>query len=752
MSDNMRIKCKVKMTRQLYPKYTPLKAGEYGIVRAKVVEEIDGIPLTDDNGCIVIKGNMCELDFKMPYTICAEGEKNDKYNSVSYKITYISSDLDFTSERDKQVFLKSILTEKQYEALVSKFEDPCAIINERDVSSLIKVKGIGETTALKLIDKYHESIAYAKILVQLGNYGLTHNVIQKLLATYNSPETVIEIINNDIYRIAEEVDGMGFLKCDEIAIKGGMKKDDPRRIKAFIKHTLREEGEIGNSWSYTQYVVNKITDTLQCYDEQLIITALKELLESEIIWANPDRSVIALTKYYKLEIEIAKELKRIYLGKNTLEYGNWKEIIRAIESVQGWNYTAEQTIGIKTVLDSQLSVVTGLAGCGKTAVTNAMVKILSGGGYKIIQCALSGRAAQKMKEYNGLDSNTIHKTLGCTGWGTYLYHENNKLEADVILLDEASMVNGDMFLRLLKAIKTGTKLVIIGDKGQLPSIGNCNVFFDLMEMGVPVVELTVVHRQAEASAIISKSVAIRKQKQLFDRNYVGTMTLGDLQDLELNIYSSPTLLRQVIVQKFKENYMKVNGDIMKVQIVVPVRSRGEICTYMLNTDIQALLMKGKTNYIQSINYKYFVGDKVINVKNKMVVSPDGETLPLFNGNIGVVESIDTDTKTMVVDFGEKIGKAVFNTALINSNLELAYAITCHKLQGSSASRVIVGCDFSAYSILTAEWLYTAITRAEEFCTVVSTTDAIRYAISKVITDKKRTFLQFIERIDTWSAA
>lgn len=747
--NNMNIKCKVQMVKQLYPKYTPLKAGEYGIVRAKVLEEIDGIPSVDDKGQIVIKGNMCELDYKMPYTICAEGEENEKYGTVSYKITYISSDIDFSNENDKKTFLKSILTPKQYESLSAEFDDPCEVINNKDVDRLVSVKGIGEATANKLIEKYHETIAYAKILVQLGKYGLTNAVIQKLLATYNSPEVVIDIINNDIYRIAEDVEGMGFIKCDEIAMRGGLSPSSPKRIKAYIKHILREEGEVGNSWSYVQKVVNKICDDLSCYDENLIKQSLASLLEEKVIWANQDKTVIALTRYYKLEMEIAKEIKRLSCCKNDFTYPNWRDIVSAIEVKQGWKYTSEQIEGIKTVLDSPLSVVTGLAGCGKTAVTNAMVKILAD--YDILQCALSGRAAQKMKEYNGLESNTIHKTLGYMGL-TYTYNEENQLETDIILIDEASMVSGDMFLRLLKPIKTGTKVVIIGDKGQLPAIGNCNVFFDLMNMGVPVVELTVVHRQAEASAIISKSIDIRKQRQLFDRDYVGSMVLGELQDLELNVYSSPAMLREVIIHKFKENLAMVNYDISKVQIVLPIRQRGNICTYNLNNDIQGLLRSEHAPHIKSFNYKYYVGDKVINIKNKMVVTPEGEALALFNGNIGIIESINVEEETMIVDFGEKIGKAFLKKKLIDSNLELAYAITCHKLQGSSAERVIVGCDFSAYIMLTAEWLYTAITRAEKYCCVVSTTDALRYGIGRVITDKKRTFLQFVSNVEYWEAA
>lgn len=749
MSDNQNIKCKVKMIRQLYPKSTPLKAGEFGIIRVRVLEEIDGTPLVDEKDQIVIKGNFCELDYKMPYTICAIGEENEKYNTVTYKITYISSEIDFSNDDDKKVFLQSILTPKQYKSLESAFDDPCEVISNKDLEKLKSVKGIGEATACRLIGKYYETIDYAKIVVQLNKYGLTNNLIQRLLATYKSPELVIEIIKNDIYRLAEEVEGIGFIKCDEIALRGGMSPTDPKRVEAYIRHVLKEEGEKGNSWSFVQDIVNRICDDLRCYDEGIIKQALASLLEKRVIWANPDRSVIALTKYYNLEMEIAKEIKRLNSVANKLFYSRWKDIVAGIEAEQGWKYTTEQIKGIKKVLDSQVSVVTGLAGCGKTAVTNAMVKTLAQ--YKITQCALSGRAAQKMKECNGLESNTIHKTLGYTGFN-YKYNEGNQLETDIVLIDEASMISGDIFLGLLKAIKTGTKLVIIGDKGQLPAIGNCNVFFDLMDMGVPVVELTTVHRQSETSAIITKSIDIRKQRQLFNRDYAGTMILGEKMDLEINVYTSPNHLREVIVEKFKDNLAKVNGDITKVQIVVPIRQRGNICTYNLNNDIQALLRNENQPYIRSMNYKYYVGDKVINMKNKVVVTPEGESLAIFNGNVGIVESINVEDSSMIVNFGKEIGRAYLKKRLIDSNLELAYAITCHKLQGSSAQRVIVGCDFSAFMMLTAEWLYTAITRAERYCCVVSTNEALRYGISKVITDKKRTFLQFVEDIDRWEAA
>lgn len=747
MGANMNIKCKVKMVRKLFPK-SPLKVGDFGILIMRVIEEIDGEPLKDEKGCIVVKGNLCEMNSSTVYTIVAVGEKNEKYDNVTYKLDYIGSEIDLDNENDKAVFLQTILTEKQYQSLTNAIDDPCEVIKNKDIEKLICVNGIGRATAEKLIEKYYENIEYAKVIVQLNKYGLTNLMVQKLIAHYGSPEIVVNVIQNDIYQIADEVEGIGFLKCDEIALKGGLSPNNPKRLEAYIKFKLREQGEMGNSWQYVQKIMNQLAQDLSCYDISLMQEALKSLLDNEVIWANPDRTIIALNKYYKLELAIAKELKRISSAPNMFKYDNWEEIIADVEEVQGFAYTHEQKAGIKTVLDSPLSVVTGLAGTGKTAITNGMISVLKD--YDIRQCALSGRAAQRMKESNGLESNTIHKTLEMDMRGAF-FNEDNQLDIDVLILDEGSMVSGDLFLKLLKAIKTGTKLVIAGDKGQLPAIGNCNVFFDLLKMGVPTVELTIVHRQAQASAIISKSIDIRKQRQLFDSDYVGNKILGELRDLEINIHSTSYMLRKAINTQYRNQLAIADNDLLRVQIVVPIRQKGDICTYNLNKDIQSYVHGTKKRGIQSVSHIFYEGDKVINVKNKVVFTPEGESINIFNGNIGLIESIDHEEQTMIVNF-VGIGRVILKKNLIDTNLDLAYAITCHKLQGSSAERVIVACDFSAYVLLNAEWLYTAITRAERYCVLVAENAAVRYAISKVETNTKQTFLQFIPSLAHWEAA
>lgn len=744
------IKIKGKLDRKLFPK-NKLNNGDFGILSIKVEEEIEGVPRVSEYGNIVIKGVWCEMNTTDEYTIIAKEVEHPTYGK-QYELLYVSAEMDFSTPKAQRTYLEKILTEKQVKALYDTLKNPFEAIEKGDIETLCSVKGIGNSTAQKVIDKYRQNIDYSEVLIKLDGYGLTQRMVHKLVEKYGSPSIVVGKVKENVYILADEVDGIGFKKADEIAVRMGMNPHSPNRVKAFIYYYLNNQAEQGNSWVYTDKLFAQIYEVCgEDIDKTIIQSVLREMVGKGSLWASNTKEHIGLMRYFKLEQEIDYHIRRLAGAENKFKYDDWEEVVANIEKRQGWNYTDEQKAGIKAVLDNPVVVVTGLAGTGKSTVTNAMIEILRY--YQIKQCALSGRASQRMKEVNGLESNTIHKTLGYMYGDTWTYDENFPLDVDILLVDEASMINGDIFLRILRALRTGTKLVVIGDYGQLPTIGNCNVFLDMMNIGLPLVKLTVVHRQAQASAIISKSIDIRKQVQLFDRYFEGTETLGELQDLNLFIYQDKNAIKNMIVKRFEQHFVEVGKDVLKVQIVVPMKTRGSICTQALNEEIQQLINPNTKEMKQPFevnNKKFFVGDKVINNTNKKVLAyprtEDEDEVQIYNGNIGIVLAYNLEKGIMLVDFGEQIGRVILDKSHIAKSLDLGYAITCHKLQGSSCERVIVGLDYSAYTMLTSEWIYTAITRAESLCDLVAENSAVRYAISQVQSNDKQTFLPFVKEL------
>ncbi|GAA0083405.1 AAA family ATPase [Clostridium sp. CTA-6] len=739
------IKCKVKLNRQFFPKNNEeICNGDFAILSVNITEQIEGTPQMSKWNTITIKGNVCEIDNDKEYMIVATEENTDY--GVQYNLIYFSEYVELTTVSDQKKFLSQILTEKQLENIFEVFDNPIEIINNEDVDKLCSVKGIGETVAENIIEKYNESKDYSKAYIELYDLGLSKNMMDKLIEAYGSTDILIDKIKNNIYIIADEVNGIGFKKADEIALKKGMKSNDIRRIKAFIKYFLNDNGKNGKSYILYKELLIAVQENLKGINKKLFGTAMTELKKSNIIWWNDSKTKIALMKYKKLEESIFNEIVRLKSqnNKDKFKYDNWLEIVQKQEKKQGWEYTEEQKKGIKTILDNNITLVTGLAGTGKSTIVNAVAEILRL--YKIIQCALAGRAAQRMNEISGLESNTIHKTLGFIPKKGFTYNSKNPLLTDVIIIDESSMIGGDLFLNLLKAISNNTKVVILGDHGQLDSIGACNVFYDLLHSNaIPIVKLTTIHRQAKASAIISKSIDIRNKKQLFDKDFEGKTILGQLQDLELDITLDKTIIQHKIIEHFK-NKLEMVDDIMDLQVIVPMKTRGKICTYELNNKMQNIYnnLKSKSfieiKYAKDKIYKIGVNDKVINIENNYKTRDmNGERVDIFNGDIGKVIKINKRKKYIIVRFNSRGDIKIKGKAL--KGIELAYAITVHKLQGSSAKVCIVGIDYSAFKLLTAELLYTAITRAEDLCALVGENGAIRYAISHISVNNKRTFLK-----------
>ena len=766
MEEEKILKIECTLDRIFYPKYAKkVDSGEFAIFSAIVTKRLENCD--EDLYSIKLKGNTCTLEYGTTYKVfCKLSESHEIYGDT-YELVYISKCIDISSKDKQKEFLKNVLNENLVDKLFDEYDDVIKLLEERDVKSLMKIKGIGNQVALKMIDEYEESKDYSSIYMELGQLGLTHTFIKKLVDFYHSPDTVIDVVRNNPYDLVR-VDGVGFKKADEVACKVGIGQYDIRRIKGFLLHHLNEQGEAGKSYLNYQELMKALYDTLGFVPEEVVNATAKQMIDNEDVVVLENGTKIALKRFYDLEKNIMNELLRLQIGRikviesdtdefeselhkdyipKSFNIGNWETIIQRVEEKQGFTFTDEQKAAIKLSLDNHVMALTGLAGAGKTSTANGICSLYDN--YNILACALSGKASVRITEATGLPASTIHRALGYQN-GQFMFNKDNKLAVDIVLIDEATMINGTLFLSLLEAIPTGAKVIIMGDVQQLTPIGNCQVFADILDSNVlPVVKLTKPHRQALMSGIIPTSIKVANQEQIFGNNFEGNEILGELKDMELDITSSKESMSDTIINHFQTEMVKYN-DIMEVQVCVPMRLKGELSCYNLNTKIQniynpkfndskeiEILLEKKNE--DTKKYLIRVGDKVLNTKNNYkCTNVEGDTTPVFNGNIGIVKEIE-DNGYCTIDF-VGIGEVVFSKT-DSKNLELAYACTVHKMQGSGFTSTIVGMDTGSFIMNNSELLYTAITRAKKYCVLVGN----NYAISKAIQTKevktKQTFLR-----------
>ena len=780
MNENI-IKLEISLQRIFFPKNAnSVDSGSFAIFMAKVEKVLDGDYNKKKNKSIKLKGNVPTLNYGATYKLtCVLEESNEKYGDT-YKILFMNKMIDLGDEYKQKEFLSTILTERQVEELFKTHGDNViSLLDEGNTEELCKVKGITAKKAKRILSIYNDAKDYSDILMELAKLNLTNTFIKKITDYYGNPETAIKVVRENPYKLIE-IDGIGFKMADSIALKVGMDKFDIRRVGGYMVHYLQEQGEMGRSYVLYDELLKAVYDTLGFVPEEIMRRVAKVLVEQKTLIVSSDAQKIALNKYYKLETKLAKEIIRLTKGLNdnnnneicdvdnecvsdinmktkretyipTLKFVDVEERLAEIERGQGFEFTEEQKQAILSIMDNNVVVLTGGAGVGKSSTANGIVNLFDNA--NVVATALSGKASVRLKEATGLNATTIHRALGYGGGG-FEYNKNNKMPCDVVVIDEATMVNGSLFLCLLEAIPTGAKVIIMGDVQQLTPIGNCQVFNDLLNCdAVKTVKLTKPHRQALRSGIIPLSIEIANNRPIFNNKFTGKQTLGELQDMFLDIHNKDCDLAQLVVEKFKEE-IEIYKDVMKVQVCVPMRLRGSLSCYNLNNMIQEvynpknefvdnedcirILMEKGTDEDDRREYVLRVNDKVVNtVNNYNTISTNGVKTPIYNGNIGCITSIGSDG-IVTIDF-EGIGEVILDKNE-SKNLELAYAMTTHKLQGSGFDSVIVAMDGSSFIMNNAEQLYTAITRAKKRCTLVGDTTAIRKAILTKEVNKKQTFL------------
>lgn len=735
------MKSKIKIERILYPKnVNTTNTGEFSIFTAKVIDHMEGEEpvIHDIYRTITLKGIVPKIKKDDEFVVIYDNPETNKFGT-SYELLTITKEVDKNNKEQVKEYLE-LVCGKQIAKELLQYEDALGMLERKETDKLLKVKGIG-TKKLKFIyDNMAQMGDYSLAYTELMKYGLTKKTIVKICRAYGSAESAIHICKNNPYDLIRKINGISFKIADDIAIKCGLDMSSDIRVESAIQYVLEDSGRSGKSYLFTNQFINVITNIVSV-DESILKRVLEKMKNEGKIMLLNNNTEIALPYYFELEKQIAQEFKRIATADSDIEIPlNWKEIIKGIETEQGWQHTDEQWKGIETVLKNNVTIVTGKAGTGKSTITNAMCRVLSD--YEIKMTCLSAKAAQRITQVTQKQASTIHKLLNLN-----VSDEKNPtpttIYADIVILDEASMVSGELFLLLLKSIRSGTKLIILGDDGQLQAIGDCAVFSDLLSSRsklLPVIELTKIHRQAQASAIITKSIDVRNQKALYPPKFRGYSRLGELQDLELFIKDNKEELLENLVCEFFNNLQLV-GDIFEVQIITAMKNRGELCTNNINKVIQKLYnknaaYKNRNEYLTSLDVLILEGDKVINRKNNYdMETVNGESVSIHNGDIGEVVSISEDT--IIVNFNEMLIKIEGSD---RNYLDLAYAITVHSSQGSQWERVICTFDTSMWVLLNVEMLYTAMSRASKHCVIIAEDKAIKQSIRTVEQRTKQTYL------------
>ena len=772
MTDSNIIKIQARMNRILFPKY-PDVLGEdgnnFGIVSWNPIDVIEGEPHIDSWGTIVVKGNYEEkIEYADDYIIIAK-EVHSQDRGLQYDLLYFAKNLDLSKVKNQKAFLKTFLSDIQIKEMYKVLDNPLEVIKEHDIESLKKVHGVGDYIANCIIERFEENRDNCEMYIELDKYGLTPKFIQKLVKKYSNPQKVIEIVKNNPYQLSFDVEGIGFKTADDIALKGGIKRTDPDRIKGYINYILNEQAQEGNSFitsgELTSFIFEEFggkENILEVYKDENdniignnINEAIKGLKDNGIIQIEENESKsqrrVYLTKYYRLEEEIAKHLKRIAKAENKFKYDDWEEILKQQEIKQGWTFTEEQRDGIKLGLDKQVCFITGGAGTGKSSLVSGILESLKN--YTFAQTALAGKASARLQEVTGEEGYTIHRLLGFKPPYGFAFNEDDPLTYDIIILDEISLVGGEIFLSLLKAIPNGTKLIILGDMGQLPSIGCMNLAFDLYNSNfITTIELTKVHRQAQKSGIITDSLKLRNQIPVLDKNFVGEVVHGELQDMYYDISDTTESTRSKVMKWFKEKYdSKIVKNIMDIQILCPCKDRGDSSVFNLNLDVQNYINppspdKKEIVVKQSKDKSYTLreGDKVMCIKNNYKVVGEHKT-GVFNGWCGILTEI-TDYGFHKVYIPMIHDTMTFSTSDLINGVILGYASTVHKYQGSSA-RIIIGAfdNTTPPMMRTKELLYTLWTRAEKECITVAQNTALYNATKTSGVINKNTFL--VELLD-----
>ena len=589
--------------------------------------------------------------------------------------------------------------------IAQKFGSATFSVLDTEPERLFEIEGLGKKRARQIIEAWKSRTQIQELFALLSNWGITQSQTVKIFKRWGN--SALETIQKNPYQLAKEIHGIGFLLADKIAQKLGIDPSSDIRVDAAIEFFLWELSTEGHTCVPLSRFLPLAQERLnidQNHIEERCIYLFKQ--GNLVLFAGDkgDERFIALKPLFSYEQRIALNILRIATHASFLRPINIEKALEWVQEKLHMEFAPLQSKAIASALHNKFSVITGGPGTGKSTITRAIVSVSSKLTRRIILVAPTGRAAKRLQEMTGHFSKTIHRLLKFNpSTQAFTYTRHNPLSCDVLIVDEASMVDTPLASALFEAIPNHTRCIIIGDSDQLPSIGPGNVLHDIIKSGkIPAVQLTEIFRQARHSLIIKNAHKINASQMPYL-----TQEKGDFRFIKVE---DPKIIRSTIVSLVtRELPEKYGFDPKKeIQVLSPMR-RGECGIDTLNNDLQAHFLSGK-----KIG-PYTVGDKVIQLKNNYQKD-------VFNGDIGFIKTID---ETITVDFDGK--RVTFEASDLNE-LSLAWAISIHKFQGSECPCVIIPIHTQHFKLLNKNLLYTAVTRGKRLVILVGMPKAVAIAV------------------------
>lgn len=612
------------------------------------------------------------------------------------------------------------------------FGDDSYNILDNNIERLAEVKGINAASIPEMKTEWLEKRKLASLNALLGSSGITSDMCRRIYESMNGFDVVEEIKKNP-YIMITKVDGVGFIKADKYAQDSSeinMKPSDPRRIEAAIIHCLEQFcSNTGHCFMYLEEITLECSKLLRIVNKADIVNTLRNLVRNQSNDRNSlryreidEKPVFYFKRYFDLEVKLSEEILRLNEPKNIFDYS--KALSKTIKEYKekGFELSPEQFEAVNKCLDNNFHILTGGPGTGKSTITKIVIDTLR----KLPKCdmtvgAPTGRAAQRIKEVVAVDSKTIHRTLGRRG-NKFEYNKLNPIDANIIILDECSMISLDLFYYLFSALKTGTKVILIGDVDQLEPIGIGDVFRVLLNWhNISSSRLTKIFRQSEGSEIVKFAHALNTQNEVVIKKSDPEEVLFE----ECAYVSSKDLENPV--EYICDIYSKLGKD-TEVQVLTPMK-KSDVGVQNLNLEIQ-----DKINPPSTSREELKFGDNLFREGDRVIHTKNNYDLDAFNGDIGVIDQIID--KTVIVKYLEKdVSYKMENL----KELSLAYAITIHKSQGSEFSKVIIPMFKKFNVLLSKKLLYTGITRAKGQAIIVGEYPALVMCVNKAV-DRRRMYL------------
>ena len=611
--------------------------------------------------------------------------------------------------------------------IVRRFGDDTMRIVEEEPERLAEIKGISEKKAMEIAEQMTEKADMRRAMIFLQKYGISLNLGAKIYQKYG--QTVYGVLQENPYRLAEDISGVGFRIADEIASRIGIHTDSDYRIRSGMLYTLLQASGEGHIYLPKEELFSRASELLGVDSSYMEKHLMDMVVDRKLILKETeDGAVVYPTRYYYLELNSARMLCELNILCPEDEEMMAKRINR-IEKETGTRLDEMQKQAVAAAASHGLFILTGGPGTGKTTTINAIIRYFEEEGAELRLAAPTGRAAKRMTEATGYEAQTIHRLLELNGMpeeeqeGRAVHFDRNSenpLEADVIIIDEMSMVDIALMHSLLLAVTAGTRLILVGDENQLPSVGPGNVLRDIIRSGCfPVVELKKIFRQASESDIVVNAHKINRGEQV-------TINNKSRDFFFLKRYDADIIIRVVIALIQEKLPRYVDAKPYEIQVLTPMR-KGLLGVERLNQILQRYLNPpDEKKKEKEIGQRLFrEGDKVMQVKNNYQLEweilgrykiPVDKGVGVFNGDTGIMTEINEFAETATVEFED--GRQAEYSFKQLEELELAYAVTIHKSQGSEYPAVILPILSGPRMLMNRNLLYTAVTRARKCVTVV----------------------------------